>query len=206
MDQVLEKALQKSVDYREYLRMIDEFVRDERTSGENQSAELAHYTKLNAKRIKRLNKMTTPASETVELISSLPFQMEWVVITEVWCGDAAQNVPYINKLAEACPNVNLRLVFRDENIEYMDRHLTNGSRSIPKLIIYTAGEMDVLGKWGPRPGSVQMMMEENKNSEVPLPYEQMAERLHGWYAKDKNIGLDLEIFELFSGIEERLPA
>ena len=204
MDQVREIALQKSVDYREYLRMIDEFVRDERTSGENQSAELAYYTKLNAKRIKRLNKTAIPASETVELISSLPFNMEWVVITEVWCGDAAQNIPYINKLAEACPNVNLRLVFRDENIEYMDRHLTNGSRSIPKLIVYSAAEMDILGEWGPRPETVQTMMEENKNSDEPLPYEQMAERLHGWYAKDKNVGLDEEIFELFSAIEVRL--
>src|SRR5690554_6567096 len=108
-------ALQKSFDYATFLRLLDTFVRNGETSGENQSDALVKYTKLNAIRVKRLNRTAQPSPATVSLVKSIPFEMDWVVIGEAWCGDVAQNLPFIHNLAEAVPYVRLRMVFRDEN-------------------------------------------------------------------------------------------
>ena len=63
--------------------------------------------------------------------------MDWLVLTEAWCGDAAQSLPIINKMAEVSDNITLRLILRDENLDVMDQFLQNGrSRSIPKLICH----------------------------------------------------------------------
>lgn len=197
MDNILNNALEKSMDYQSYLDMINKEIASEDTDNP-----MFRYVKLNAQRIKRLNKTSEVNEKTVKLISSIPFDMEWVIITEAWCGDAAQNVPYLNKLAEACDNVNLRLVLRDENLDYIDAHLTNGSRSIPKLVVYRKENMEELGSWGPRPEPIQAKVVENQKSSEPMAYEKLAEQIHGWYAKDKNAGLDRELTNLFEEILE----
>ena len=205
-NRIRENALQKSVDYAEYLRMIRTFVQEGRTSGENQSEILVKYTKLNATRMKRLNRTAIPNPSTIRTISDLPFRMEWVVITEAWCGDAAQNLPFIHNLAAACPNVNLRMVFRDENPEYMDGYLTNGSRSIPKWIIYNAENMETLGTWGPQPAVLRKMVLEAKSGANPTPMEVLAERVHRWYTQDQNKALEAEVMEIFSEVTALHPA
>jgi hypothetical protein len=53
------------------------------------------------------------------------------VLSEDWCGDAVNSVPYLARLAELAPNLDLRVLARDENPDLMDAHLTRGSRSIP---------------------------------------------------------------------------
>lgn len=52
-----------------------------------------------------------------------------LVITEDWCGDASNTVPILARLAEAAPNLDIRLVKRDENPDLMDAHLTDGGRT-----------------------------------------------------------------------------
>lgn len=195
-------ALQKSFDYATFLRMLDHLVRNGETSGENQSDELVKYTKLNASRVKRLTRTAMPSPSTVALVKSLPFDMEWVVISEAWCGDVAQNLPFINNLAEACPNVRLRMVFRDENPEYMDRFLTNGARSIPKWVIYRKDTDEILAVWGPQPAVLRKMVLDMKSGENPPSKEFIAEEVHRWYHNDRNSELEKEIAGIFGKIAE----
>ena len=54
------------------------------------------------------------------------------------CGDAAHVLPVLNKFAENDTTITLSILLRDDNEELMDRFLTNGTRSIPKLIILNA--------------------------------------------------------------------
>lgn len=76
-----------------------------------------------------------------------------LAITEDWCGDAMLNNPIIRKVAEAA-NVEVRTALRDEDTDLIDRHLTNGGRSIPVyLVLNEAGE--VVAKWGPRAPELQ---------------------------------------------------
>lgn len=105
------------------------------------------HTKMNVTRMNRLDKRASIAPELVDKIKSLPPQT-WTVITEAWCGDAAQNLPWIKKMSDINPDINLNVVLRDENLELMDQFLTNGGRSIPKLIISNA-EDEVIHDWGP---------------------------------------------------------
>ena len=57
-----------------------------------------------------------------------------LVITEDWCGDAMMNTAIVRKIAEAA-DLEIRAVYRDENLELIDQYLTNGGRSIPVYLL-----------------------------------------------------------------------
>ncbi|WP_391204123.1 thioredoxin family protein [Psychrobacillus sp. L4] len=83
-----------------------------------------------------------------------------LVITEDWCGDAMLNNAILRKIAEAA-GIEVRAVYRDENVDLIDQYLTNGGRSIPVyLLINNNGE--VIGKWGPRAEKVQQFVSEGR--------------------------------------------
>src|SRR5699024_12574993 len=74
--------------------------------------------------------------EVQKKIQAINKKLVWVVLTEGWSGDAAQSVPILNKLAELNPNIELNIVLRDTNIDLMVLFLTNGVRSLPKLLVW----------------------------------------------------------------------
>jgi len=104
-----------------------------------------------------------------------------LVISEDWCGDAANTVPVLARWAEMTTNVALRMVRRDEQLDLMDAYLTGSSRSIPVVIVCTEA-MEELGHWGPRPSELQAWVMERKRSGAgPELYPEVRR----WYAKDK---------------------
>ncbi|UJF27787.1 thioredoxin family protein [Planococcus sp. 107-1] len=98
-------------------------------------------------------------TEFMELLKEK--QPHVLVITEDWCGDAMMNNAILRKIAEAS-GIEVHCVYRDENLELMDRYLTNGGRSIPKYI-FLSKEGEVLGDWGPRAPKVQEFVMEKKS-------------------------------------------
>lgn len=74
-------------------------------------------------------------------------------ITEDWCGDAMMNNPILRRVAEAA-NIEVRVVYRDQTLDLMDRYLTNGGRSIPVYLLLNQ-EGEVIAKWGPRAPKLQ---------------------------------------------------
>jgi len=98
-------------------------------------------------------------------------------------------------MADYSDNIQARYILRDENLEIMDEFLTNGkSRSIPKLICLDAQSLDVLGSWGPRPGNAQKLYDEWRSVEG-IAYQDVAEKLHKWYAKDRTRSMQAEFAE-----------
>jgi len=89
--------------------------------------------------------------EFIEVLKKV--QPNILVITEDWCGDAMMNNPILRKIAEAA-NLDVRAVFRDENLELIDQYLTNGGRSIPVYLLLDK-DGEVLAKWGPRAATLQ---------------------------------------------------
>ncbi len=158
---ITQQHLDKSISFEEYYKLHENQVIEKKTSGENQSEALINYTKLNFSRLKRVYKTTLPSKEVLETVNCLNEKMIWLVITETWCGDAAQNIPVFAKVAETNPAISLRLIFRDENLDIMDNYLTNGGRAIPKLICLDEN-LKVLGSWGPRPEFIQTWFNEEK--------------------------------------------
>jgi hypothetical protein len=60
-----------------------------------------------------------------------------LAITEDWCGTSIGVLPYVFKLVEASPGVELRVFLRDENPELMDQYLKDGRhRSIPVVVLF----------------------------------------------------------------------
>jgi hypothetical protein len=118
----------------------------------------------------------------------------WLVITEGWCGDAAFNVPMMHTIAKALPTkVQLRLLLRDTNLDVMDANLTDGGRSIPKLIVLS-DDLQELGHWGPRPAGLQELMKLWKGEGLVL--KELIPKVHGWYNADKTISLQAELESL----------
>ncbi|MFC5269153.1 thioredoxin family protein [Adhaeribacter terreus] len=157
--------------------------------------ELLDYTKLNLQRMKRLDKTVGLGTEVTNALEKLTRKLNWVVISEGWCGDAAQNVPVIAKIAETSNGkINLEFVLRDQNLELMDLYLTNGGRSIPKLICLDAERQQELGIWGPRPAAAQELFLRLKQEGVPK--EEFIAAVHNWYTADKTQSLQQELAQL----------
>lgn len=182
---MLQEKIAKSMSYAEYRELIATLVAEGKTTGPNQSEELAGYTALNAHRMKRLDKNTVLEPAVLDGLAAIERKQTWLVLTEGWCGDAAQNLPILAKMAEANPNVELRLVLRDDNLDLMDAYLTNGGRSIPKLIALDSESLAELGTWGPRPAPVQQMMMDYKADPNKPPYSEFNKTIQLWYARDK---------------------
>ena len=111
-------------------------------------------------------------------------QVIWLVITESWCGDAAHVLPVMNKVAQLNPNIDIRIVLRDDNEDLMNLFLTNGSKSIPKLIMIDADTFEVLDVYGPRPSTATKITDKFKKEHGKLTSE-FKEDLQHWYNKDK---------------------
>ncbi|HPN37318.1 MAG TPA: thioredoxin family protein [Melioribacteraceae bacterium] len=157
-----------------------------------------NYTKLNYQRMIRINK-TYKVSDTIEkLINKIEKYQLWMVLTEDWCGDSAQNLPYINKFAELNKNIDLRILERDKNLDIMDNYLTNGkSRSIPKVIAF-----DQIGNelfiWGPRPKEAELLL--NSLKEEGLQKDEYVQKLHLWYGINKGKALEKEFEEILTNL------
>ena len=110
-----------------------------------------------------------------------PGGLRLLVISEDWCGDAANTVPVLAGLAERVPGVEFRILPRDQYPTVMDRYLTNGSRSIP-IAIGLDQNFRELGHWGPRPSELQAWVMANKDT---MPKDQRYAEARRWYARDK---------------------
>jgi len=149
------KYIDASISYDAYREMIDKLLSQQKTTGTNHSEDMIHYTKMNVTRMKRLDKTTVISESLQKAVASVSTKMIWLVITEAWCGDAAQIVPVLNKIAELNPNIEIRFILRDEHLELMDQYLTNGGRSIPKVIAIDESTNKEIFNWGPRPAGTQ---------------------------------------------------
>lgn len=144
--------------------------------------------------MKRLDKTIKISDETTAKIQNLKTPQTWLVLTEGWCGDAAQNLPVINKLAELNTNINLKIVLRDDHLQLMDQFLTNGGRSIPKLIMLDS-ENKVLNTWGPRPTIATKMVVDYKEKNGSLDAE-FKQDLQVWYNKNKGQSVQEDFVKL----------
>jgi len=199
MEKIIKNSLQKAYSYTEYKELILNLLKEGRSTGINQNEVLANFTKLNDKRMKRLDKQTK-LSENADLkTQNIQKDFTWLVLTESWCGDAAQTLPLINKFAEANKKIDLKVVLRDENEALMNQFLTNGSMSIPKLIVIEKDSNKVVGSWGPRSKKATKMVSDykEKHGEIDASFKT---ELQLWYNKDKGINIEKEMVDLLDSM------
>ena len=188
---------EQGMDYQTYRALVDQFLLEGKSTSEA-SYDL-HYTKMNVQRMNRVDKTVSLTDDLTSTINHLKGNYKFLVITEGWCGDAAQIVPVFNKIATASlGRIDLKFVLRDKNLPLIDAHLTNGGRAIPVLIVLNEAADQVLATWAPRPQILQELLKEWKKETTEMPI--LAEKLHGWYAKDKTQSTQAELTRLLKGL------
>lgn len=187
---ITNEHVEKAFTYTQYREMIDKRLAENKTTGTNHSPDMVEYTRMNLFRMLRMEKTVELDDELVQVLLSVQTKMIWLLITEAWCGDAAENLPGLVKMSDASPLIELKLLLRDENLDVIDAYLTNGGRSIPKLVALDAETLEEIGTWGPRPEPAQQLYDELKQQQ--LPFNEFVERIHGWYAQDRSQTLQNE--------------
>lgn len=186
----------QSMTYSAYRALIDKLLAENKTTGHIHTEAYLNYTRMNVQRMNRWDKTANVSDYLKNAVRAIQEDQLWLVITEAWCGDAAQNIPYLVKLADLNSRIQLRFILRDEHPEVMDEYLTDGARSIPKMVAMTADLACELFTWGPRPQSAHELVMDYKNDSKGLSYQEFSQTLHLWYAKNKNQELEAELLPL----------
>lgn len=197
MKTLLKNSVLNGISYAEYKSLTQQLVEKESSTGirtentEEQWEQKVMYTKLNYSRNKRLDKTATIPETYRHYFKETCEKQTWLVITETWCGDAVQALPFINKASELSENIDLKIVFRDEHPELMNLFLTNGSKSIPKVIILDS-DFEVLAEWGPRSQAATNLVNDYKTEHGKLD-DAFKKQLQIWYNKDKGNNIVAEL-------------
>lgn len=191
----------KGIGYAEYRKQVSDLLAEGRSTGNEQTEDLLHYSKLNETRMNRLDKTIQVVDDVSKKLNSLKDEYIWLVLAEGWCGDVAQIAPILNKMASISSKIELKLVFRDENEALMNMFLTNGSKSIPKVIIIEKESMMVKGSWGPRPEGAANLIKSYK-AQYGVVDETAKTELQMWYLHDKGLSTMEELTELMLHFEE----
>jgi len=146
----------------------------------------------NLERVEANEQRVTLDEDAVRFFRSLPRPVNVVVLAEDWCGDVIANLPVLGKLARETGKLNVRIFYRDQNLDLMERWLNQGKfQSIPVFAFFDE-DMRELGHWIERPASVTKLRAE-KRREV--------------FAKDPSYGSpDSPVDQLPEDVRNRLQA
>jgi hypothetical protein len=194
------QSLLHSYSYSQYRRIIVDLLMVEKSTGNEQSEDLTHYSNLNETRMHRLDKTISILEEYRDSLRTLKNNYIWLVISEGWCGDAAQLLPIFNKMAEVSDKIELKIVLRDENESLMVQFLTNGAKAIPKLIVLDKQSLNVEANWGPRPKGASDLIKSYK-AQFGLIDQTAKTELQLWYLHDKGLSTQKELTNLMLDIE-----
>lgn len=184
----------KAISYAEYQTLHAQWVQEESSSAGADHPDMAHYTKLNLQRMHRLEKTFVPSLPWSDIFTAVDQPADWLVLTETWCGDAAQNIPLLEKVIEGQPHIRTMYLWRDQNLELMDAFLTRGGRSIPKVIFTDRETGKVRGSWGPRPAAADAVFMELK-AKHGTDYTPIVTAMQQWYNQDKGVSFENDFRE-----------
>lgn len=156
--------------------------------------EMLDSAEMNVELYRNFRSRTEVPEEYATRIAATGRRWHLLVISEDWCGDSVNIVPWVDALASASPGTEMRLIGRDANADLMDLHLTNGrSRAIPIVLVLDDAFVE-RGWWGPRPGPMQewFLSDEAQRLAKPERYRELRIR----YARDRGRTTMEEIVQL----------
>ncbi len=181
--------------FQESLHMMQKAAMGGGMTEEAVSGDYRHLVKLNYQRMKRVYKTCKIGEKLMKKAENFSRPVIWLVLTDMRCGDSAQSIPVMQRIAELSTKIQLKILFRDDYPEIMDAFLTNGARSIPKLICLDKNTLCVEGIWGPRPEPLQKLVLEHKKNPVHEK-EALSEMIQRKYLRDKTVTIQKELLEL----------
>lgn len=179
--------------WEDYLSAFEHLLNSENPPAPYTNPAYLDYVKLNHSRQKRWLKTGVLTQDIISEIKKIDSAQTWNIITEPWCGDAAHSIPFLKLISEHNPLITVKIVWRDTPPLLIEDYLTNGGKSVPKLVVRDADDNDLF-TWGPRPEPCQKIYLEMK--ERNAPFEEQKVVLQNWYNTDKGITLQKELLVL----------
>lgn len=191
LESFIQSGYKNAMSYEKFRTLINDLLANGKVTGHDQSADLIPYTEMNNQRMNRLEKHYHVKEDLRKHLSHLQNRYTFLTITEGWCGDSAQIVPVIEKLASESANIRSFYILRDDNPDIMDLLLTNGARSIPITICIKDDSSEIVWKYGPRPAAGFAIV--SKAKAEGKTKEQMSEELHLWYGRNRQADIEAEL-------------
>ncbi|MBS0000114.1 MAG: thioredoxin family protein [Cyclobacteriaceae bacterium] len=193
-----------SFSYNEFIQLVENLSEQNRTTGPDQSEKKLKFTLLNHHRLKRINKTLKLELDTLVAFQNFQGRLTWLVIVEAWCGDVAQNLPYINAMSQLNKHIDLKLILKSDYPEIMEQFLTEGTESIPKLICINREDHEVLGTWGSRPAEAKQMVSDFKINQI-ISKAELLENIQKWYNLNKGMFIQQEFRTLLLDWQKKMP-
>lgn len=185
-------AVMTTMNWSEYLAYTRDLLTHPNPPSPYDNPDYFHYTKMNETRMRRWLKTDPINAETRAIVEQLNQPQRWIVITEPWCGDAAHIVPILYLMSQLNANIQFELQLRDHGSE-IDRYLTNGSKSIPILIVLDERDEDLF-HWGPRPREGQQMYLDLVARQSD--FEVIKNAIQTYYNADRSLSTQKEVSDL----------
>lgn len=191
--------------YREFLEWSRQLTEQGQTSGPQQEEPMIEYTALNHQRMERIHKRHEVNEELKAVIDNLESPQQWIVLTETWCGDSAQNLPIIGKAAEyAGDKIQFTIAQRDQNRHLIDDYIPEVGQGIPRLFVFDENDR-FLTHWGARPQPAQDFIDKWKADPDNVSKKEVQKEMQLWYAKNKQQALQQELIALLQKTGKRQP-
>ena len=181
---------QNAITFEEYVKVAEQRFHN----NPNKTDEYQEYYELGLQRTNRTVKTFKIDEEQMDRARSKKFTGKILIVSEPWCGDASATVPAVAKFFEAAGN-DVRIFLRDSDPTLIDQFLTNGTQSIPKVILINE-DFSVKAHWGPRPKHGLELLRKFKENPETYPKEEFYNDLQVYYAKNRGHDAIDEIIEL----------
>jgi len=182
------------MNYQQYHELFDTILNDSQPTHPYDDEHFLNYTKLNQSRMKRWDKQLVLSDGLIAEIAKINKPQHWIIITEPWCGDAAHILPFLIRMSLLNEFVSYDIQLRDSEPFLINAYLTNGSKSIPKLIVRDNYNNDQFN-WGSRPLPAQQLLDKMKTEGATMEIIKLG--LQYWYNEDKGRTLCSELEKLF---------
>lgn len=183
----LEKFWNEGLTFQEYVDLAKD-----KAENTPESDDYAKYYVLGWQRIQRTMKTIKSLPELQEKVKNKDFKL--LIISEPWCGDASTTVPAVATFFGEM-NIPVKIFLRDTDTDLIDQFLTDGTRSIPKVLVLNAAN-EVQAVWGPRPAYGLDLLKKFKQDPEAYPREEFYNDLQVYYAKNKGKDAIEEIIHL----------
>lgn len=200
----IKEIIAHGLTYAEYRTLVDKLLLEGKTTGSIQNREKLEATQLNVHRMNRLDKTIILPVDKVLQLRMTENPVIWLVVADAWCGDSAQILPVMNKIAEASSgSIELKIVSRDSYPQFTEAY---HAMSIPKLLCIDKHSGEVLDTWGPRPKPAQHIAQKWKESLGRITKDEFHKELHLWYSKDKGVAIINELLHVTRERNQRIAS
>ena len=184
----MEKYWQEAVSFEEYLKETERRIAVQAPEDEHNE-----YYELGLQRIHRTLKTFKRDEADLATLKAKSFSGKILIISEPWCGDASATVPAL--AAFFLGENEVKIFYRDSDASLIDQFLTDGSQSIPKVLILNE-DFSVKNVWGPRSKYGTELLKKFKAHPDTYPREEFYNDLQVYYAKNRGKDTVEEILEL----------